>query len=166
MNGYLLYTAIKQGYFNGEEFYEWLVDELLPYCNAFPATNSVICLDNAGQHVTVSDRIKEAIEAKGCIIKFLPPYSPDYNPIELTFSILKAWIRRHFSELRPHFARDFGGFLKFAIENSGCDRFATEHFRHSAAGYRFESDYKAVLQELRRYEEGDDFDEENEECVA
>ena len=162
-NGYLPCTTIKKGYFKGDEFYDWVVDELLPYCNAFPAANSVICLDNAGQHIGVSDRIKEAVEAKGCILKWLPPYSPDFSPIELTFSVLKAWIRRHFWELRPQFEHDFGGFLKFAVENSGCDRFAVEHFRHSAAGYRFEGDYEALLRELQHYEDGElEIDDEDE----
>ena len=77
-------------------------------------------MDNLNIHI--SDHIMEAIEAKSCIIKYLPPYSPDYNPIELTFSVLKAWMRRHFWYLRQHFERDFGGFIKFATENSGCDR--------------------------------------------
>lgn len=34
-------------------------------------------------------------------IEFLPAYSPDFNPIELAFSAIKAYLRRHF----PHFAR-------------------------------------------------------------
>ena len=95
-NRYLLCTTIKKGYFKGDEFYDWVVDKLLPHCNAFPAANSVICLDNAGQYTGVSDRVKAAVEAKGCILKWLPPYSPDFSPIELTFSVLKAWIKRYF----------------------------------------------------------------------
>lgn len=35
-------------------------------------------------------RIREVVEAKGCLFKFLPPYSPDYNPIELSFSVLEG----------------------------------------------------------------------------
>jgi transposase len=33
---------------------------------------------------------------------FLPPYSPDYNPIELAFSSMKAWIRRHNDIVTAH----------------------------------------------------------------
>ena len=155
INGYLPYTTIKKGYFKGDEFYDWVVNKLLLYCNAFPAANSVICLDNAGQYIGVSNRIKEAVEAKGCILKWLPPYSLDFSPIKLTFSVLKAWIKRHFWELRPQFEHDFGSFLKFTMENSRCNRFAVEHFRHSAVGYRFEGDYKALLRELQHYEDGE-----------
>ena len=46
VNGYLSYTRIKKGYYNREAFREWIIDKLLPYCNAFPAYRSVIVLDN------------------------------------------------------------------------------------------------------------------------
>ena len=151
LGGYLPCTAIRRGYFNGEAFFEWVVEQLLPQCNAFPGPNSVICVDNVNIHI--SDRIKEAIEAKGCVIKYLPPYSPDYSPIELTFILLKAWMRRHLEYLRQYFERDFGGFIQFALGNSGCDRFAVEYFRHSTAGYRFEGDYEALLHEPQHYED-------------
>ena len=36
----------RLSYFNGEAFYNWVVNELLPYCNPFPQPRSVICLDN------------------------------------------------------------------------------------------------------------------------
>jgi hypothetical protein len=43
------------------------------------------------------------IERIGCRILFLPPYSPDYNPIELAFSTLKSWLKanRDFVETYP-----------------------------------------------------------------
>ena len=34
------------------------------------------------------------MEAKGCVFEFLPPYSPDYNPIEFTFSTIKMALKR------------------------------------------------------------------------
>ena len=52
-------------------------------------------------------------EEKGVLLKFLPPYSPDYNPIENTFKDLKAWIKRNYI-LATDFD-DFGNFLEFAI---------------------------------------------------
>ena len=150
VDGYLPCTALKKGYFNADEVYEWVVNELLPHCNAFPGPRSVICLDNVSIHC--KERIRQAVEGKGCLIRYLPPYSPDYNPIELTFSILKAWMRRHFHHYRDAFRGDFGGFIRFALENSGCDRKAQEHFRHSPAGYQFEGDYENYMEELRRFE--------------
>ena len=82
----------------------------------------VIVLDNVSIHIDES--ITQAIEAEGHYIRYLPPYSPDYNLIKLTFSVLKAWIRRHFYFIRSNY-ENFGDFLKAAIEQSRCDRFTT-----------------------------------------
>ena len=78
----------------------------------------------------------------------MPPYSPDYSPIELSFSVLKAWVRRHFNDLwHTGYDGTFGDFLREALARSHCDQFAVEHFRHSiesGGGYIFEGD----IQEL------------------
>ena len=132
VDGYLLCTGTKQGYYNWEAFLEWIVEELLPLCNPFPNYRSVICLDNV--NVYLNRQVKQVVEEKGVLLKFLPPCSPDYNPIELTFSMLKAWIGRHFRRLCPQFEGDFGGFLWYAIEYSGCDRAAKQYFRYCAGG--------------------------------
>ena len=144
--GYLPCTGIKKGYYSKDEILDWLIDHLLPLCNEYPRERSIIVLDNVSIHV--DRRIVQAIEEKGCLVKYLPPYSPDYNPIELTFSVLKAWMRRHFETFRPVFANDFEGFLRYAIEHSGCDRYAVEHFRHSSAGYIFNGDIEAFEQQI------------------
>ena len=48
---------------------------------------------------------------------FLPPYSPDYNPIELAFSSIKSHIRRHGSELRHAMSEDDDiGVYQFLVE--------------------------------------------------
>jgi transposase len=47
-------------------------------------------LDN--NSIYIDEVIVNAIEAEGHIVRFLPPYSLDFNPIELTFSVLKAWL--------------------------------------------------------------------------
>jgi transposase len=48
----------------------------------------VMVMDNLGAHR--GDRVRELIEARGCSLLYLPPYSPDFSPIEETFSKLKA----------------------------------------------------------------------------
>ena len=136
--GYLPCTGVKKGYYDTDDIIEWIVTRLLPLCNEYPGERSVIVLDNCSAHV--DPRIIQAIEEKGCLIKYLPPYSPEYNPIELTFSVLKAWMRRHFEAFKAMFQNDFEGFLWYALEHSGCDRFAMEHFRHSDAGYIFDGE--------------------------
>lgn len=150
--GYLPCTGIKQGYYNKEDLIKWLTDELLPLCNEHPADRSIIVLDNVSVHVDA--RIIETIEAKGCLVKYLPPYSPDYNPIELTFSVLKAWMRRHFKAFKDVFANNFEGFLRYAIEHSGCDSTAVEHFKYSAAGYMFNGEIEAFKRDLQQWSQG------------
>jgi len=53
---------------------------------------SVVVLDNLGAHR--GDRVRELVEARGCELLFLPPYSPDFSPIEEAFSKLKALLRK------------------------------------------------------------------------
>jgi len=83
-NVYLFETNI-----NSDIFYAWLTQELLPNV----PNNAVIVLDNATFHKR--NDMKDAIEAKGHILEFLPPYSPDLNPIEKKWAQAKA-IRRKF----------------------------------------------------------------------
>lgn len=151
--GYLPCYSIREGYFNADSFHDWIVDDLLPCCNAYPGRNSVIIMDNAQQHC--DPRIADAIREKGCLVRYLPPYSPDFNPIELSFSVLKSWVRRRFHDLWPTFDGSFGNWLKTAIEQSRCDRFAAAHFRHSGnGGYVFAGDMEKLDQELRAFEQG------------
>jgi transposase len=52
----------------------------------------IVILDTLSIHL--GSRVKEAIEAKGCGLVFLPAYSPDFSPIEEAFSKLKTFLRR------------------------------------------------------------------------
>ena len=101
---------------------------MLPYCTPYPGPRSVLILDNASIHK--STRLQELCEEYGVLLKFLPPYSPDFNPIEATFNDIKAWIKRNY-RLMEDFA-SFKAFLHFAIEQV-CGTHAREHFKE--AGY-------------------------------
>jgi transposase len=61
--------------------------------NPFPGKNSVLVMDNARIHHNAE--WISVIEELGGRVLFLPPYSPDFNPIELAFSTIKAWLRRN-----------------------------------------------------------------------
>jgi transposase len=50
-----------------------------------------VVLDNLAVHK--QPEVRAAIEAVGAHLRFLPPYSPDFNPIELAFAKLKAFLR-------------------------------------------------------------------------
>ena len=64
-------------------FNTWLDQELCPKLNH----NHVVIMDNAAFHKSAKTR--ELIESTGAILLFLPPYSPDLNPIECDFAALK-----------------------------------------------------------------------------
>lgn len=70
----------------------------------------IVVLDNLGVHK--GERVRQAIEAKGCQVLFLPTYSPDFAPIEEAFSKLKTWLRR--LEARTHEALE--GAIALALE--------------------------------------------------
>jgi transposase len=53
----------------------------------------IVAMDNLSAHK--SEEIRTAIHAAGAELRYLPPYSPDLNPIEQAFSKLKAHLRKH-----------------------------------------------------------------------
>jgi transposase len=57
-------------------------------CTPYPGPQLIIILDNASIHKLVY--FQELCEHSGVILEFLPPYSPDFNPIEAIFKDLKA----------------------------------------------------------------------------
>jgi transposase len=70
------------------ETFEWYIrQQLAPTLRP----GQVVVVDNLSAHKGAS--IREVIEARGCLLLFLPPYSPDFTPIEQAFSKLKAILR-------------------------------------------------------------------------
>ncbi|THU96645.1 hypothetical protein K435DRAFT_664092 [Dendrothele bispora CBS 962.96] len=64
----------------------------LPVMNPYPGPQSVILMDNARVHH--SDAVTELVYSRGCQILYLPPYCPQYQPIELAFSTIKSHLKR------------------------------------------------------------------------
>ena len=86
-------TAIdiaREGNVDGELFLQVLKRDILPICEPWPGRRSV--LDNAAVHM--KNLIDAECAAKGVIALYLPPYSFDYNPIELAFNIAKMKLQR------------------------------------------------------------------------
>ncbi|KJA17558.1 hypothetical protein HYPSUDRAFT_146386, partial [Hypholoma sublateritium FD-334 SS-4] len=88
----VLVAKVVEGSFTSHRFHEF-ISHLLDHMQPFPLPNSVIIMDNARIHK--KPEILEMIHDRGMRVLFLPPYSPDYNPIELAFSSIKAYVRRH-----------------------------------------------------------------------
>jgi transposase len=78
-----------EGYTNTEVFNTWIKEVLLPELKS----KQVIIMDNASFHK--SERTRELIESKGCELIFLPPYSPDFNPIEKSWGSMKKLYRNY-----------------------------------------------------------------------
>jgi transposase len=78
-------TAVFEAYLEGV-----LVPSLRP--------GQVVVMDNLSAHK--GSRVRDLIESRGCELIYLPPYSPDFNPIEEAFAKLKALLRK--AEARTH----------------------------------------------------------------
>jgi transposase len=87
-------------------------------------------MDNASFHH--SEGVREMCLRAGVKLVFLPPYSPDLNPIEEFFGDLKRFIRRNWANYERNPAHGFGAFLDWCIsvEGSRVDN-AIAHFRHA-----------------------------------
>lgn len=79
---------VIDGPINGEWFEAYVGQVLVPTLKA----GDVVILDNLSSHKRPAARA--LIEAAGARMLFLPPYSPDFNPIEKAFSKLKAHLRK------------------------------------------------------------------------
>lgn len=86
--GDIIAPMIYECSMNSEMFNFWLEQQLLPEI----PKNSLVVLDNASFHKT--ERTKELAEKFSCRLLFLPPYSPDLNPIEKFWASLKAKIKK------------------------------------------------------------------------
>ena len=80
--------AVFDGPINGETFLAWVRQFLVPALSP----GDTVVMDNLSSHKVVG--IRETIEAAGATLLYLPPYSPDFNPIENAFAKLKAHVRK------------------------------------------------------------------------
>jgi len=89
----LLDCKIHHESVNGDTFYSFVLTHLVAFLQPFNGQNihSVVILDNASIHHT--GQAVQAIEDTGAIVHFLPPYSPDLNPIEEAFSKVKTGMK-------------------------------------------------------------------------
>ena len=79
---------VLDGPINGVSFQAYVDQVLVPELRP----GDIVIMDNLGSHKGAA--VREAIEAAGASLLYLPPYSPDFNPIENAFSKLKALLRK------------------------------------------------------------------------
>lgn len=80
--------CVFDGPINGESFLRYVEQFLVPSLKP----NDIVIMDNLGSHK--SGAVRAAIRAAGARLFFLPPYSPDLNPIEQVFAKLKHLLRK------------------------------------------------------------------------
>ena len=95
----------------------------------------VVVMDNLSVHK--GEAVRGLIEGRGCTVAFLPPYSPDLNPIEHAFSKLKATLRRKAARTREALERAIAEALE-AITPSD----ALGWFRH--CGYQPDAEVQLI----------------------
>ena len=80
-------STVVDGAVNGDVFEAFVEHVLVPELRS----GDIVVMDNLSSHKRV--RIRELIEQAGAELRFLPPYSPDMNPIEMVFSKIKQLLQ-------------------------------------------------------------------------
>lgn len=84
----MIAPMVLDGPINGDWFEAYVRHVLAPTLRA----GDVVIMDNLSSHKRAS--VQAIIKANGAELRFLPPYSPDFNPIEMAFAKLKARLRK------------------------------------------------------------------------
>ena len=110
------------GAMNGAIFLAYVRQCLVPTLTR----GDIVIMDNVATHRVAG--VREAIEAAGATLRYLPPYSPDLNPIEKSYSVFKAFLRKCAERTEEALRRRAGQFVR-RLQPDACANF----FAH--AGY-------------------------------
>jgi len=113
---------VLDGAMDGDAFIAYVEQILAPELTK----GDVVIMDNLPAHKVTG--IRQAIEEAGAMLLYLPPYSPDFNPIEMAFSKLKALLRKAAARTIPEL---------WDVIGEGIDQFTPDECRNyfAAAGY-------------------------------
>jgi transposase len=115
---------VIDGAVNGDVFLAYVRQVLVPTLRP----RDLVLLDNLSSHKRAG--VREAIEAVGAQLVYLPPYSPDFNPIELAFSKFK-WLLKSTAERTVEALWKTCGSLLASFTETEC----RNYLRH--CGYRY-----------------------------
>jgi transposase len=79
--------CVFDGPINGQCFRAYVEQQLVPVLEP----GDIVIMDNLGSHKSAA--VRQLIRAAGARLRYLPPYSPDLNPIEQAFAKIKHWMR-------------------------------------------------------------------------
>ena len=97
---------VIDGAMKGKTFLDYVEHHLAPTLRR----NDTVVMDNLPAHKAAG--VREAIEARGAVLRYLPQYSPDLNPIEMPFSKLKAYLRKMAERTIPRLRRRIRTFAR------------------------------------------------------
>jgi transposase len=118
----IIAPMVLDGPINGRSFQAYVDRVLIPDLRP----GDIVIMDNLASHK--SPGVQAAIEAAGATVRYLPPYSPDFNPIEKAFSKLKALLRKAAERTRDALWDRIGTLID-QVSPTECKNFFT------AAGY-------------------------------
>ena len=116
-------SLVVEGSTNGAVFQTYLEDVLLPTLKS----GQLVVMDNLSAHK--GEKVRELIEAKGCELIYLPPYSPDFNPIEGAFSKLKSYLRDACARSQQMLMEAIGEALSTISVSDACGYFENCGYR-------------------------------------
>ena len=122
-------SLVVEGSTDGTVFQTYLEEVLCPTLKR----GQLVVMDNLSAHK--GERVRELIEAKGCELIYLPPYWPDFNPIEQAFSKLKSYLRDTCARSQQALMEVIGEALSTSSTSDACG-----YFEHCG--------YRAVVQSL------------------
>jgi transposase len=112
-----------KGAMNGEAFLAYIEQCLVPVLKR----RDIVVIDNVSFHKVAG--VREAIEAAGASLRYLPQYSPDLNPIELVFHPLKTLLRKAAERTIEGLQRSARSFIR-VLDPAECMRY----FKHAGYG--------------------------------
>jgi transposase len=122
-------SVAVEGATNGAVFEAYVEQALAPSLRV----GQVVVMDNLSAHK--GGRVRELIEGRGCELLYLPPYSPDMNPIEEAFAKVKGLLRKAEARTRQGLIEAMGRALE-AVSASDARGFFG-HCGYRATGQRF-----------------------------
>lgn len=109
---------VIEGAMTGDVFRSYVEQCLVPTLNR----GDIVVMDNLRAHRVAG--VREAIEAVGAQVRYLPKYSPDLNPIEMAFSKLKTYLRKAAERTRRSLRRRIGHFVPRLTPDDCANYFA------------------------------------------
>jgi transposase len=116
--------AVFDGPMDGDCFLAYVQQVLAPTLEP----GDIVVMDNLASHKVAG--IKEAIEARGACVRYLPPYSPDFNPIEQAIAKFKSHLRNEAARTLEALIEAIARSLKLFTPQQCANFFANAGYRH------------------------------------